>query len=121
MTDPKYLNIPNIQFSLTDKNDGREIKFSKQRINRGFDDSETWSLDSTISKFILPRLKVFNDVKISHPPSITMSEWTLIIKKIITGFELLLKDNESYITGEDKILIEEGLDLFRKHFLDLWW
>lgn len=55
--DPKYLGIPNIQFSLTDKTDEREEKFSQQRIERGFDDSETWSLDCTITKFILPRLK----------------------------------------------------------------
>jgi len=57
--DPKYLGIPNICFSLTDKNDVREKKFKKQRLKRGFDDSETWSLRDTIAKFIIPRLKRF--------------------------------------------------------------
>jgi hypothetical protein len=39
--DVKYLGIPNICFSLTDKNDKREKKLSKQRMVRGFDDSPT--------------------------------------------------------------------------------
>lgn len=37
-------------------------KFLWQRWTRGFDDSETWSLDSTISYFILPRLKRFKEI-----------------------------------------------------------
>jgi len=55
--DVKYLGIPNICFSLTDKDDKREIDFIKQRIERGFDDSETWSLRDSMALFILPRLK----------------------------------------------------------------
>ena len=56
MTDPKYLGIPNICFSLTDKDDKREEKFIKQRLQRGFDDTETWSLRDTIADFVVPRL-----------------------------------------------------------------
>ena len=42
--DPKYLGIPNICFSLTEDTDRRESEYKEQRIQRGFDDSETWSL-----------------------------------------------------------------------------
>ncbi len=60
--DPKYLGIPNIQFSLTDKNDSREENFKKDRILNGFDESETWNLSSTICRFIIPRLKRFIEI-----------------------------------------------------------
>lgn len=70
--DPKYLGIPNIQFSLTDKDDKREKNFSKQRIERGFDDSETWSLDSTITSFILPRLKDSKKLRLDFPLNLKM-------------------------------------------------
>lgn len=119
--DPKYLNIPNIQFSLTNPEDQREPDFSKQRIERGFDDSETWSLDTTISSFIIPRLKRFNEVKICHPMSMSMSEWTSIIDKMLLGFELNVRDSNSTLTHSETEMMMEGLDLFRKHFFDLWW
>lgn len=38
-------------------------KFLRQRITRGWDDSETWSLDSKITEFILPRLKRFKEIR----------------------------------------------------------
>ena len=60
--DIKYLGIPNICFSLTGKDDKREIDFIKQRLERGFDDSETWSLRDTIALFILPRLKRYQEI-----------------------------------------------------------
>ena len=59
MRDPKNLGIPNINFSIYTDNDKREEKFLKQRLEIGFDESETWSLYTTISNFILPRLKKF--------------------------------------------------------------
>lgn len=55
MTDP--YNIPNVCFSLIKQDDKRWDKYEQQRIERGFDDSETWSLRDTIAKFIIPRLE----------------------------------------------------------------
>lgn len=40
---------------------GRRLRWFIQRRRRGFDDRELWGLDFTIAKFILPRLKAFND------------------------------------------------------------
>ena len=60
--DPKYLDIPNICFSLTDKEDKREEKFRKQRLKRGFDESETWCLTTTIANFIIPRLELYDSI-----------------------------------------------------------
>jgi len=40
----------------------RQITFFIQRRKRGFDDSELWSLDDTIIRFTLPRLKAFRNL-----------------------------------------------------------
>ena len=37
----------------------RNLKYFWQRRTRGWDDSDLYSLDYTIAKFVLPRLKVF--------------------------------------------------------------
>ena len=46
------------------KDDYRHPKFKEQRKERGFDDTETWCLDSTITSFVLPRLERFKELNI---------------------------------------------------------
>ena len=113
--------IPNVCFSLIDETDDRWGEYTKQRLERGFDDSETWSLDGTISKFIYPRLKVFlEDTKhlSCHPAGIDFDEWISILERMVKGFELLSLDEVK--TNDEDVIIEEALDLFRKHFHSLW-
>lgn len=45
------------------KEDERLTLFEKQREERGFDDSELWSLDCTLFKFLLPRLKALVEIR----------------------------------------------------------
>ena len=40
----------------------REKIFKKQRKERGFDDSETWSLTDTVANFIIPRLERYEEI-----------------------------------------------------------
>lgn len=114
--------IPNVCFTLIDETDERWDEYEKQRLERGFDVSETWSFDATISKFIYPRLKVFlEDTKRLgvHPASLnSVDEWASIIEKMIKGFELLTLDRIK--TDDENKIIEEALDLFREHFHSLW-
>lgn len=126
--DIKKLNIPNVCFSLTDDDDDREILFSKQRIERGFDDSETWSLRDTIGKFILPRLRRFREITPTHsdtpeyPDELSRTEWLQVLDKMIIAFELLIRDNGTFILSEDEEKqYQEGMDLFHEYFLGLWW
>ena len=120
--DIKHLNIPNVCFSLTDSDDSREIDYSKQRILRGFDDSETWSLTDTICNFIIPRLIRFKEISATIPRQLTEDEWNLILDKMINAFQLTSKDNGSRIwTDDESNQIKEGLDLFREWFMGLWW
>lgn len=122
MIDIKYLGIPNICFSLTDPYDSDEIEFRKQRIERGFDDSETWSLTDTICEFILPRLKRFKDCNSFAPHPLTIDEWNLKIDKMIKAFELTTRKEGCRIWNEEEEKeLNEGLDLFREWFLALWW
>ena len=120
--DIKYIGVPNICFSLTDKDDDREEEFSKQRMERGFDDSETWCLASAIAGFTLPRLKRFKDAAPCVPYGMKEEEWNEILCKMIRAFELMLRENASWIYDEsEQKEVDEGLDLFREHFMSLWW
>ena len=121
--DIKYLGIPNICFSLSDKKDEkREPKFSEQRKDVGFDDTETWSLTDTISRFIIPRLKRFKEVNNGVPHGQTEESWDITLDKMILSFELTCRDSGSRdYTDEERIQLNEGLDLFRKYFFELWW
>lgn len=122
VVDVKYSKVPNICFSLTDKDDNREIEFAKQRQLRGFDDSETWSLTDTICHFIIPRLQRFKEINASTPAQLTEQEWNDILNKMIVALQLTCKDNGSRIWSEDESKqIDEGLDLFREWFMALWW
>lgn len=101
----------------------RWFKHKYQKIIRGFSDDETWSLDYEIVKFTLPRLKRFRKIAISHPSELTEKEWDIILSKIIVAFELFIEEGGSSIMKkqENQKQFNEGMELFGKYFLHLWW
>jgi hypothetical protein len=118
--DHKYIGVPNICFSLTDKDDDREKEYSKQRIEFGFDDSETWSLRDTIANFIIPRLERYEEI--SKEFLIRDEELINDINKFLIAMKLTARDKGSLILSEEeKKQLTEGLDAFPKIFLSLWW
>ena len=118
------------------------VKYWFQRRTRGWDDSETWSMDYSIAKLVALRLKTFKQKvlkseavpgflflqnEIESPSGELMNkrlkEWIEVIDKIILAFDLIIEKKGDY-WGDDYKLdkrIEEGLALFRKHYFDLWW
>lgn len=84
--------------------------------------NDTWGLDITIAEFVLPRLKLFRKVVDCFPCDLnTIEEWYDILDKMIESFRMI-SISPSYKTFEErKEVIEEGLDLFRKYYHDLWW
>jgi hypothetical protein len=124
ITDPNYkdikkLNIPNVCFSLTSHNDKREEMFQKQRIERGFDDSETWSLRDTIANFIIPRLERYNEITkevLDGPEHIQNCAFILNAFKLITRNE-----GECIFSDYEKNTVKNGLKLFSEIFMELWW
>lgn len=118
--DPKYLGIPNIQFSLTSSNDKREKEFRKQRIQRGFDNSETWSLKDTIANFILPRLKAYRE----NIDGFIVDTFGLYEKVdlSIRAFELVIKDgNGKTLSKEEWEEYDKGMIAFGEVYIRLWW
>lgn len=118
--DPKYMNIPNICFSLTEPTDDREEKFREQRISRGFDDSETWSLKDTIANFILPRLRRHREIIEG-----TIMDTYDLYEKIdlsIRAFEIVVKDGNGDIpTEEEWEEYDKGMTAFADVYMRLWW
>ena len=123
MTDPKYLGIPNICFSLTDKDDKREEKFKKQREERGFDNSETWSLRDTYVNFMIPRLEVFIELTIGCPMGMTFEEWKQILDQILWSLKFIqgIDEMNRTPTKAEQKKYQRGMKLFAKHFTELWW
>lgn len=114
------------------KRDKRYAKHLKQLKERGFSDTETWSLYSVLSEFILPRLKRFKEVTNGFPSTgdMTMEKWYEILDKMIFSFEWALfedEDADAYGKLSEEEIKEnwgkyaEGMKLFAEYFRDLWW
>ena len=114
-----------------------------QRMTRGWDDSDLWSLDYTMAHWVLPRLKEYkkqcHGMPMKLPPVIdqedgeayyfTHDEWDAVLDKMILAFELIAYDEiplggcfddyqAKYKAREKKI--EEGIVLFGLYFRALW-
>ena len=121
------IDTPNITLNLSKPlivwiRPARIFKHWWQRLTRGFDDSETWSLDQTLATYIVPRMKRFRDVTISFPADHdSLEHWVETLDQIIEGFELIADDPTTFDrTPEQNAKIEQSLDLFRQYFFHLW-
>lgn len=105
----------------------RTIKFFYQRRTRGFDDSETWALDTSLSRLIVPRLKRFKELNDGFPVPIfeTYEQWNEALDEIIWSFEWFANEERWNLSNEEEIeqlkRAEAGIQLFAKHFDHLWW
>lgn len=102
-----------------DSNDPRIPEYKEHLKERGFDDTETWNLDKTIAKFVLPRLKRFQEVSKAYPGSMTEEEWQEKVSKMIKAFELLSDDE--WLSEDEELEVRKGMKCFCKHFRSLWW
>lgn len=125
---------------LTTPKDERYKKYVKQIKTRGFADDELWNLDRTIAEFILPRLVEFakNGGSVPfelYPIGYTNSlgtkkqvrierevaaKWEKILNKMIRSFELYNNEKFYSLDRAKYGIIQEGLDLFSKYFMNLW-
>lgn len=101
--------------------DSRKFRFFLQRKTRGWDDSETWSLDFKFAQWIYPRIKRFKELNIGHPSGLTEEEWDCIIQQMIDGFEIM-SDEQRYFwySDEDGKKIKKAMKLWYKHHEQLW-
>ena len=114
---------------------------------------ETWNLDITFAKYIIPRLKKFKKLNNGYPGREEMDtpeKWDKALDKMIQAFEYVVNEfdwwtnnskygcldteskyddkyvakiNKSYFDEEKRrqVVINEGLQLFAKYYIDLWW
>lgn len=99
--------------------------YKKQREERGWDDTELWNLDYTIARFVYPRLKRFIELEPAGWPANdfpTYGEWIEALKKMLYAFEYIVKEDEmvNFVNSEEYSKVQEGLELFGKHFQSLW-
>ena len=47
-------------------------------------------------------------------------DWSAIVSKMVKAFDLIVNVDAAKRTEEDVKAVEEGLDLFREYFFDLW-
>jgi hypothetical protein len=67
-----------------------------QKLRYGVSESECWNLSTTITSFVLPRLKHFKKMqRYAYPPDITPEQWEEIIDELIWTFEFM--DNEGEV------------------------
>jgi hypothetical protein len=98
----------------------------------GFSPTEVWSLDYTIARFVLPRLIYFRDNLNGCPSSFIEDplnsescnagheKWEEALNKMIKAFYLLANYDWFDYRQKDRETIKEGLELFAKHFTNLW-
>jgi len=119
--DPKYIGVPNVNFSIADEEDEKDGEYKAQRLERGFDDSELWNLDCTIAKFVLPRLKAFRVNPHGWPSRVcSYEEWLEILDKIIFALSYIATEDDDDFTDETYDKVENGLKLFGIYFRSLW-
>lgn len=114
---------------------------------------ETWSLDITFAKYIIPRLKKFKELENGYPgrgEMDTPEKWDEALDKMIQAFEYVIDwdkywlddpryDYTDIMFGKNKefyekikenkrsedirrlAAINEGLQLFAKYYMSLWW
>ena len=114
----------------------------KDELVHGIPTSELWSLDATLTEYILPRIKAFRTMKRhGYPATIKAgrpfwhatdddeckeAEWENILFDIEKGFEAhsnLIDGDTSYSDKEEneaQRMMEKGLSLFAKHYFQLW-
>ena len=97
----------------------RKIKFFFQRIKRGFDDSETWSLDYQFYRWLLPRLKRFRQLTKTYPCNMTYEKWLKDIDVAIADLEILTDD--TVFGDEYDEAYKRFIKWFSKNLNHLWW
>ena len=100
----------------------RGMRYWWQRRVRGWDDSETWSLDHSLAKHIAPRLKRFKALNIAYPPSMKPEHWDRVLDMMIESFDLQSDPNMDWQFEEvGRRKVRAGLFLFHRYYFDLWW
>lgn len=94
------------------------------------DKYDTWDMNTSLAKIILPMLKQLKEAKNGYPSNLTEKKWDSILDEMIWSFEQLLDDNSDEKFWTDGIdwdglrahnaKIDKGLALFGKYYRNMW-
>lgn len=126
---------------------GRKVRFFIQRCKRGFDDSETWDLEDTFYRWLLPRLRRFKEVTMAYPMSykshtdwkkelsdrvaqldcivniddISFQDWSYIPKNVLRELHKKCVGKSSICSTAKDYCIKDFNKWFCKNVGKLWW
>ena len=95
---------------------------TERKIKIEIDDYDTWDAYTTLSYIIHPLLVRYKEKNDCHPGNLTEEEWDIILDKMIHSFYCIMQDMVWKHMGDQEYnsRIQEGLDLFAKHFRNIW-
>lgn len=127
---------------------GRELTFWWQRRTRGFDDSDLWSLDYTMCKFMAPRIRALQAMAHGCPSDVLYGEdanmeavlafdalpeeernrrsyeafarWQAMLGKMARAMELWVENDTNWLEPDQEQEWKEGMELFHKYLFALW-
>lgn len=101
----------------------RKVKYFFQRLSRGWDDADTWSLSSTIAGFALPRLIRFKQLNNGYPYNLTMKKWESILDDMIYALTVCNREKDGILDIDevDWNRVSKGCTYFGLYLRELWW
>jgi hypothetical protein len=100
------------------------------------DSYDTWNLDHTLALIIAPALSRFRDQTWGFPTAFThaddptgergLADWRAVLDKMVAAFESVTLGYElgeassPDVRAAHETARREGLDLFARHYTDLW-
>ena len=97
------------------QNDERQKLFREQRDSDGFDETEIWSLKTSIAKFILPRLISLKNALDYYQGSKKPNQDIVLA---ISAFDILA--NGKLTSRKEDETIRLGLEAFARVYMGLW-
>ena len=122
----EIMNIENTPYGWCGEEDYRNLKWREQRRIYGFDERETWSLDTTFMYWLYERLMMFKEVNCInldfHKFNINGKEMTQreCIDKMIENCKIYIQN--IYIDDELAYnLKNENLEILKECIHSMWW
>jgi hypothetical protein len=102
------------------------------RLRRGFWPDECWNLDTTIARFLVPRLKHFRANLNGYPADLDEKLWDKYLRRMTWSFEWAAADTDTKGWWAKRYCLdpqhrkrvdkryEAGMQLFAKYYSGLW-